>query len=272
MPARQRPCRRGRRRARASPSATSKGLHARASAKFVQTVEKFDAEVRVTRCGETVGGTSIMGLMMLGGVARHHDHRRGDRQGSGRGHRGLGGAHRLALRRRRLTGADTGGRGDDTMTSADTDTPSRNRRGRGQCATAARQRSAILIAPMSTETFADSITGLSSTARRCGSNSRSRASMTSKHNTPITGRRYPACRLVLPPAAAVDLINRMQQIANGADASRRRQGRAAFGLANAGYADIRGCCLCGSRVSASDRAQRRKSAAVAVCRSATKFR
>jgi len=42
-----------------------KGLHARASAKFVQTVEKFDADVRVTRCGETVGGTSIMGLMSL---------------------------------------------------------------------------------------------------------------------------------------------------------------------------------------------------------------
>jgi len=42
-----------------------KGLHARASAKFVQTVEKFDAEVAVTRGGETVGGTSIMGLMML---------------------------------------------------------------------------------------------------------------------------------------------------------------------------------------------------------------
>jgi phosphocarrier protein HPr len=42
-----------------------KGLHARASAKFVQTVEKFDAEVKVTRGGETVGGTSIMGLMML---------------------------------------------------------------------------------------------------------------------------------------------------------------------------------------------------------------
>jgi len=42
-----------------------KGLHARASAKFVQTVEKFDAAVRVTRCGETVGGDSIMGLMML---------------------------------------------------------------------------------------------------------------------------------------------------------------------------------------------------------------
>jgi phosphocarrier protein HPr len=42
-----------------------KGLHARASARFVQTVEKFDADVRVMRCGEVVGGTSIMGLMML---------------------------------------------------------------------------------------------------------------------------------------------------------------------------------------------------------------
>jgi phosphocarrier protein len=42
-----------------------KGLHARASAKFVQTVEKFEADVRVLRCGESVGGTSIMGLMSL---------------------------------------------------------------------------------------------------------------------------------------------------------------------------------------------------------------
>jgi len=42
-----------------------KGLHARASAKFVQTVEKFDAAVRVSRNGESVGGDSIMGLMML---------------------------------------------------------------------------------------------------------------------------------------------------------------------------------------------------------------
>lgn len=42
-----------------------KGLHARASAKFVRTVEKFDADVRVMRNGEAVGGTSIMGLMML---------------------------------------------------------------------------------------------------------------------------------------------------------------------------------------------------------------
>ena len=43
-----------------------KGLHARASAKFVQTVEKFDADVRVMRCGENVGGKSILGLMTLG--------------------------------------------------------------------------------------------------------------------------------------------------------------------------------------------------------------
>ena len=42
-----------------------KGLHARASAKFVQLVEKFDANVRVSRNGESVGGDSIMGLMML---------------------------------------------------------------------------------------------------------------------------------------------------------------------------------------------------------------
>ena len=34
-----------------------------------------------------------------------------------------------------------------------------------------------------------------------------------KQNAPITGRRYPACRVALPPAAAADLINRMQQIA-----------------------------------------------------------
>jgi phosphocarrier protein len=42
-----------------------KGLHARASAKFVKCVESFDATVRVIRDGQTVGGTSIMGLMML---------------------------------------------------------------------------------------------------------------------------------------------------------------------------------------------------------------
>ncbi len=42
-----------------------RGLHARASARFVQTVEGYEAIVRVTREGSTVGGTSIMGLMML---------------------------------------------------------------------------------------------------------------------------------------------------------------------------------------------------------------
>jgi phosphocarrier protein len=42
-----------------------KGLHARASAKFVQCAEQFDAAVTVTRGHESVGGTSIMGLMML---------------------------------------------------------------------------------------------------------------------------------------------------------------------------------------------------------------
>ncbi len=42
-----------------------KGLHARASARFVRTVEQFDADVSVTREGTSVGGTSIMGLMML---------------------------------------------------------------------------------------------------------------------------------------------------------------------------------------------------------------
>ncbi len=43
----------------------AKGLHARASAKFVKCAEGFDAEVSVTRDGLTVPGTSIMGLMML---------------------------------------------------------------------------------------------------------------------------------------------------------------------------------------------------------------
>ncbi len=42
-----------------------RGLHARASAKFVQMVEGYDAEITVSKDGMTVGGTSIMGLMML---------------------------------------------------------------------------------------------------------------------------------------------------------------------------------------------------------------
>jgi phosphocarrier protein len=42
-----------------------RGLHARASAKFVQVVSAHDAEVTVEKDGNKVGGTSIMGLMML---------------------------------------------------------------------------------------------------------------------------------------------------------------------------------------------------------------
>jgi phosphocarrier protein len=42
-----------------------RGLHARASAKFVQLVGSFQADVKVEKDGISVGGTSIMGLMML---------------------------------------------------------------------------------------------------------------------------------------------------------------------------------------------------------------
>jgi phosphocarrier protein len=42
-----------------------KGLHARASAKFVRLAETFNAHITVVRDGQSVGGTSIMGLMML---------------------------------------------------------------------------------------------------------------------------------------------------------------------------------------------------------------
>lgn len=42
-----------------------KGLHARASARFVEKVEEFDADARVTKDGMTVSGDSIMGLLML---------------------------------------------------------------------------------------------------------------------------------------------------------------------------------------------------------------
>lgn len=43
-----------------------KGLHARATAKLVQTVERFTSDVWIARCGEVVGGRSIMGLLTLG--------------------------------------------------------------------------------------------------------------------------------------------------------------------------------------------------------------
>ncbi|HXX04328.1 MAG TPA: hypothetical protein VEJ37_08335 [Xanthobacteraceae bacterium] len=62
------------------------------------------------------------------------------------------------------------------------------------------------------ETFADAISGLVFD----GQTLRIEFAVTRldevKPNSAITGRRYPACRLALPAAAAVDLINRMQQI------------------------------------------------------------
>ena len=42
-----------------------KGLHARASAKFVKCAEGFSAKINVSRDGQSVGGTSIMGLLTL---------------------------------------------------------------------------------------------------------------------------------------------------------------------------------------------------------------
>lgn len=48
-----------------------KGLHARASAQFVRCASEFKANVRVSREGHTVGGTSIMGLMMLAAGQGH---------------------------------------------------------------------------------------------------------------------------------------------------------------------------------------------------------
>ena len=44
----------------------TRGLHARASAKFVKTASEFEAEIHVTRDGVTVNALSIMGLLMLG--------------------------------------------------------------------------------------------------------------------------------------------------------------------------------------------------------------
>ncbi len=63
------------------------------------------------------------------------------------------------------------------------------------------------------ETFADSVSGLIFD----GQTLRIEFAVTRldevKPTAPLTGRRYPASRIVLPPAAAVDLINRMQQVA-----------------------------------------------------------
>lgn len=42
-----------------------KGLHARASAKFVEVTEEFDAQAKVSKDGLSADGDSIMGLLML---------------------------------------------------------------------------------------------------------------------------------------------------------------------------------------------------------------
>ena len=50
---------------RTLPIANTRGLHARASARFVETVERFDARAFVEKDGMRVDGRSIMGLLML---------------------------------------------------------------------------------------------------------------------------------------------------------------------------------------------------------------
>jgi hypothetical protein len=67
--------------------------------------------------------------------------------------------------------------------------------------------------PECSETFADAVNGVFFD----GQSLRIEFGITRmdemKKDAPLTGRRYPACRLVLPPAAAIELINRMQQTA-----------------------------------------------------------
>ena len=48
------------------------GLHARAAAQFVQTAQKFDAEVTVSKDDQMVNGRSIMGVMMLAAEQGSH--------------------------------------------------------------------------------------------------------------------------------------------------------------------------------------------------------
>src|SRR5215510_7463839 len=67
--------------------------------------------------------------------------------------------------------------------------------------------------PNLTETFADSLTGLVYDGQTLRIEFAVTALDEMKPNAPVTGRRFPACRLVLTPNAAVDLINRMQQVA-----------------------------------------------------------
>jgi hypothetical protein len=70
----------------------------------------------------------------------------------------------------------------------------------------------LIDRPELEEIFADSITGLIFDGQMLRVEFGVTRFDEVKPNTPITGRRYPACRIVLPPAAAVELINRIQQI------------------------------------------------------------
>lgn len=66
--------------------------------------------------------------------------------------------------------------------------------------------------PECVETFADTILGLFFDGQALRIEFGVTRLDDRQGNAPITGRRYPACRLVLPPNAAVDLINKMQQV------------------------------------------------------------
>ena len=68
--------------------------------------------------------------------------------------------------------------------------------------------------PECEETFADAISALSFDGQTLRIEFAVSRLDETKPNTPMTGRRYPACRLVLPPGAAVDLMQKMQQVAN----------------------------------------------------------
>ena len=67
--------------------------------------------------------------------------------------------------------------------------------------------------PECAETFADSVVGVFFDGQSLRIEFGVSRLDDRKPDAPLTARRYPACRLVLPPAAAIELINRMQQIA-----------------------------------------------------------
>jgi len=67
--------------------------------------------------------------------------------------------------------------------------------------------------PEINETFSDSITGLFFDGQSLRIEFGVSRVNDAKPNSPLAGNRYPACRVVLTPTAAVELINRMQQIA-----------------------------------------------------------